>query len=67
MADITSAYHTAEKLRVVPFDFESGSKLIASTVTPFIPLANWLGIVPPQIREFSSYLKEIFESLNWHG
>lgn len=67
MADITAAYSTVQRLRVVPFDFESMSKLLAATVTPFVPLANWLGVVPPQVQDFAAYLKEIVSSLNWGG
>ena len=65
MADINTAYFTVQKLRVVPFDFESMSKLLAATVSPFVPLANWLGVVPPQLQEFGAFVKEIFSSLNW--
>ncbi len=67
LADINVAYSTVQRLRVVPFDFESMSKLLAATISPFVPLANWLGIVPPQVQEFAAYLKEIAGSLNWGG
>lgn len=67
MADVMVPYHTVKKLRVVPFDFESITKLVASTVAPVIPLANWLGIVPEPVMNFLEYVEKVLGSLNWHG